>query len=103
MGAPAPGAPMLPTPVSVHDICQTQSLVVDSMQSTIVQLLCRSSWRSSWSWRSEITRIILASSANKRQSELLMQLGKSLIYIRNSSGPSMLPCGTPNVTGRVPD
>ena len=29
--------------------------------------------------------------------------GRSLIYTRNSSGPKMLPCGTPKVTGRASD
>ena len=50
--------------ISVHDICR--NLVVDSMQSTIVQYYVGlPGGVASWSWRFEITRIILALSANK--------------------------------------
>ena len=30
---------------------------------------------------------------------LMMLLSRSLMYMRNSSGPSTLPCGTPDITG----
>ncbi len=40
------------------------------------------------------------SSANKYGSADEMHSGRSLIKIINNSGPRMLPCGTPDITGR---
>lgn len=42
-------------------------------------------------------------SANILGEALSRQLGKSLMYIKNSKGPSMLPCRTPQVIVRVVD
>ena len=39
----------------------------------------------------------------KPRSGHLITAGSSLIYTRNTSGPKMLPCGTPKVTGRASD
>lgn len=41
------------------------------------------------------------SSANKNDSEWTIDEGKSFIYKRNKRGPSMLPCGTPEITGNI--
>ena len=43
---------------------------------------------------------MLVSSANSTNSPSLEQFIMSLIYIRNRSGPSTDPCGTPNSTSR---
>ena len=60
--------------------------------------LCRSSWRSLQS-SSEVTCLYSTqSSANRRTCELRAALGRSLIKARNNSGPSTVPCGTPEST-----
>ena len=41
----------------------------------------------------------VASSANSLDSDVLIQRGKSLMKILNSSGPRMEPCGTPYLIG----
>ena len=43
--------------------------------------------------------IIFASSAYRIKRAILDMPGKSLIYIINSSGPKMLPWGTPYLSG----
>ena len=40
------------------------------------------------------------SSAKRSNEELDTQTGRSLMYTRNKRGPRMLPCGTPERTGR---
>ena len=40
-------------------------------------------------------KLILVSSANILEEAFCRQLGKSLVYIKNSKGPSILPWGTP--------
>ena len=40
----------------------------------------------------------LVSSANITALKIREQLGKSFMYIRNSNGPRIDPCGTPVVT-----
>ena len=42
----------------------------------------------------------LVSSANRNNRQNLMMSGISLTYMRNRSGPSILPCGIPDRTGR---
>ena len=42
----------------------------------------------------------LVSSANINILDELIAEGRSFIYTRKSKGPSMLPCGTPDNTGR---
>ena len=42
------------------------------------------------------------SSANSNSCEVMTD-GKSLMNIKKSKGPSMLPCCTPEMTGRVLD
>lgn len=42
----------------------------------------------------------LVSSANKILDSLSETLGRSLIYIKNSKGPRIEPCGTPQTMGR---
>ena len=39
------------------------------------------------------------SSTNKNQVEKLITEGTSFTYMRESSGPKILPCGTPDETG----
>ena len=41
---------------------------------------------------------MMQSSANSLQGDLT-QLGRSLVYTRKSTGPSTVPCGTPEWTG----
>ena len=41
--------------------------------------------------------VMLVSSANIFAQEISRQLGRSLIYIKKSRGPSILPRGTPQV------
>ena len=43
------------------------------------------------------------SSAYNIDSVCLVMVGRSLMYIINNSGPSMLPCGTPVVDGNGAD
>ena len=43
-------------------------------------------------------KVILVSSANILGAAFRRQLGRSLIYIKKSKGPRILPCGTPQVT-----
>ena len=43
-------------------------------------------------------KVILVSSANILGAASRRQLGRSLIYIKKSKGPRILPCGTPQVT-----
>ena len=45
----------------------------------------------------------LVSSANKNGSADRILSGRSLIKLKNNSGPSTLPCGTPESTGRRSD
>lgn len=45
----------------------------------------------------------LVSSANSRTVEKEVEVGRSLIYVRNSKGPRILPCGTPERTGSLDD
>ena len=47
--------------------------------------------------------LMLVSSANIRGVATDKQFGKSLIYIKNSSGPRLLPCGIPNFTSHGED
>ena len=42
----------------------------------------------------------LVSSTKRSNEELDTQSGRSLMYTRNRRGPRMLPCGTPERTGR---
>ena len=42
----------------------------------------------------------LMSSAKRSNEELDTQSSRSLMYTRNRRGPRMLPCGTPERTGR---
>ena len=50
-----------------------------------------------------IFRKHFASSANKDSNECLVQSRMSFIKSRNNNGPSMDPCGTPDVTGTNSD
>ena len=43
-------------------------------------------------------KVILVSSANILGAATRRQLGRSLMYIKKSKGPRMLPCSTPQVT-----
>ncbi len=51
-----------------------------------------------WSSLFCILREIVQSSANSLTSEWCRLSPMSLMYTRNSSGPSIEPCGTPEVT-----
>lgn len=62
-----------------------------------IEMELRSCWREVISPSQVISRKITQSSANKWILEV-MQDGKSLMYIRKSSGPSTEPCGTPEWT-----
>ena len=42
------------------------------------------------------------SSANSNRSDVTID-GRSLINIKKSKGPRILPCGTPEITSKVPD
>ena len=48
-------------------------------------------------------KVILVSSAKILGEAEVRQLGRSLIYTKNRSGPRLLPCGTPQETGAVFD
>lgn len=45
----------------------------------------------------------LVSSAKRNVLECFREGDRSFIYMRNRRGPSRLPCGTPEITGRVED
>ena len=72
-----------------HSFCQISSLL-------------RSSWRLSQSESSTTTPYKRVSSANSLTVEV-RPFGRSLMYVRNNSGPSTDPCGTPEVTGEEVD
>ena len=40
---------------------------------------------------------ILVSSANKTKAKTVDEMTMSLIYIKNSNGPNIEPCGTPHL------
>ena len=46
---------------------------------------------------------IVVSSANKIKPKIGDELTMSLIYIRNSNGPNIEPCGTPHLTFKRED
>ena len=52
---------------------------------------------------SQIQPTFLVLSANKNITQNFTSGGRSLIYIRKSKGPRMLPCGTPDRTGSISD
>ena len=63
---------------------------------------CMRSCCSSWKSRTDFTDLyITQSSANSRTVDVVC-LARSLMKIRNSSGPSTNPCGTPNFTDAGP-
>ena len=66
---------------------------VSPHNSRAARSLCRASW-SSTDWMGRYKR---QSSANSRTCEVTT-LGRSLMWRRNSSGPSTEPCGTPEST-----
>ena len=45
----------------------------------------------------------LVSSAKSINLNVLLTLGRSLIYIKNNNGPRIDPCGTPVVIGPIVD
>ena len=47
--------------------------------------------------------VILVSLANILGVAVTRQLGRSLIYIKSSRGPKLLPCGTPLVKSTASD
>ena len=64
-----------------HSCCQISSLL-------------RSSWRLSQSESSTTTPYRRVSSANSLTVEVI-PFGRSLMYVKNNSGPNTGPCGTP--------
>ena len=70
---------------------------MDELNSELI-----SSWRRSISSDDVICLKHLVSSANLNSCDVTTD-GKSLINIRKSMGPRMLPCGTPKITGKVLD
>ena len=77
----------------LNPICQSFSHLVN---------LLMSSCKISQSFTDFICRYKIQSSANKRTCDLTAD-GRSLMCIRKSSGPSTVPCGTPDVTGELVD
>ena len=67
-----------------------------------ISSLLRSSWRLSQSESSTTTPYKRVSSANSLTVEV-RPFGRSLMYVRNNSGPSTDPCGTPEVNGEEVD
>ena len=66
-----------------------------------VAKLLRSCWRERQSDISETFLKHLASSANSKTSEEVTAAGRSFTNTKNMIGPKMLPCGTPETTGRT--
>ena len=72
-----------------HSCCQISSLL-------------RTSWRLSQSESSTTTPYKRVSSPNSLTVEV-RPFCRSVMYVRNNSGPSTDPCGTPEVTGEEVD
>ena len=63
----------------------------------------KSCWRRAQSWGDDIWASALQSLANTKGGKCVAEAGRSLMCRMKRRGPRMLPCSTPEVTGRRED